>query len=64
MYFVIIAFIIGSCGHGRAPAYFIESVFSTDKKFIGLECEDYDKFENGECQGSKSVEMGHHTPHK
>jgi len=52
----------GACGHGRAPAIFTESVFSTTK-FHGLECESFENFEIGACAGHAVVEIGHFTPH-
>ncbi|OXA60306.1 Pancreatic lipase-related protein 2 [Folsomia candida] len=51
----------GACAHGRAPAMFIESVFS-QVKFLGRPCEDYEKYKNGDCDSNPHEEMGHHTP--
>ncbi|OXA62568.1 pancreatic lipase-related protein 2 [Folsomia candida] len=51
----------GSCAHDRAPAMFMESVFS-QLKFFGRQCEDYDLYKNGDCDSNALEEMGHHTP--
>lgn len=58
---IIINYRTGSCAHDRAPAMFMESVFS-QLKFFGRQCEDYDLYKNGDCDSNALEEMGHHTP--
>ncbi|XP_022917777.1 pancreatic lipase-related protein 2-like [Onthophagus taurus] len=45
-----------SCSHNRARDYFIESINS--EVFLGVSCDNYLKFENGDCDSNDVAIMG------
>ena len=55
-----------SCNHIRAYEYFIDSINRDGCQFIGVECESWDSFVEGECPGCRKDmdncdEMGFHA---
>jgi pimeloyl-ACP methyl ester carboxylesterase len=57
--------VTGSCGHGRAPAYYTESVgagVGGAKEFWGRKCPNYDDFQSGACDSNAHQIMGWTTP--
>jgi hypothetical protein len=55
--------ILGSCGHGRAPDMYTESVFS-ETRFKARSCDSYEAFLEGSCATGETIEMGFNTPLK
>ena len=50
--------LVGSCAHGRAPAYYTESLFG-DKPFTSVKCENFEDFEFGNCTSGETAELGY-----
>lgn len=50
-------FCLSGCSHYRANEYFVESITATTK-FIGVQCDSYENFENGDCGDNPQAEMG------
>lgn len=46
------------CNHFRAVDYFIESFGNAGNAFSSLECDSWQTFENGACDGNLQVPMG------
>lgn len=46
----------GSCSHGRAYAFYAESLNSN--KFVSTKCDTYNSFTRGTCQGHLTSSMG------
>ncbi|KAA0186365.1 hypothetical protein HAZT_HAZT011779, partial [Hyalella azteca] len=56
--------LVGSCSHGRAPEYWVESIRAqkpTDKTFWAKPCSDWSTYDAGQCSscGNGCVEMGY-----
>ncbi|XP_020710166.2 pancreatic triacylglycerol lipase-like [Athalia rosae] len=52
-----VADLIGSCAHSRSYVYFSESLRSK-KKFTAKACENYSKYEKGECENGATSYLG------
>ncbi|XP_053984239.1 phospholipase A1 VesT1.02-like [Hylaeus volcanicus] len=51
----------GACSHMRAVHYFAESI-NSQKGFWGLQCSDYNSFQQGICKKQSTALMGGHEP--
>lgn len=49
------------CSHSRAYEFFAESIINPNA-FVGKLCENWSKFENGDCNDNESALMGDSTP--
>ncbi|GFQ70084.1 pancreatic lipase-related protein 2, partial [Trichonephila clavata] len=51
------------CDHGRANAFFQESILNSECRFLAVECPSYKYYEHGLCSPKNSTvtEMGFHA---
>ncbi|XP_055943005.1 inactive pancreatic lipase-related protein 1-like isoform X3 [Argiope bruennichi] len=51
------------CDHGRANAYFLESIENNKCRFLAIHCSSYSQYEEGKCppKNSTVAEMGYHV---
>jgi len=58
--FDLIDFILGggACSHKRAHKVYVESIKNPQISFMSTECDSYESFENGYCDGNNIAPMG------
>jgi len=58
--FDLIDFILGggACSHKRAHKVYVESIRNPDTSFMSTECDSYESFQSGYCDGNNAVPMG------
>merc|ERR1712109_2717 len=58
--FDLIDFVLGggACSHKRAHKVYVESIRNPSGSFLSLECDSYESFQNGYCNGNNIIPMG------